>query len=286
MYTLFAIFALFFGVCIGSFLNVVVLRHNTGLGLSRERSMCFTCGRQIPWYENVPLLSFVFLRGKCGACKSRISLQYPLVELLTGLLFLGVWFAVVPIMSDYEILQTETLLSIFITILYFDTLLSLLIVILVYDIKHKIIPDAFVYSFSLISLGGLVFMNISDLRSVTFIWDLVSGFLFFVPFYILWRVSDGRWIGLGDGKLALGIGWMLGLVYGLSAIVLAFWIGAGVSILLLGLDRVRESLPCHWSRLLPNISMKSEIPFAPFLILGVIVEFFWKIDVIGITSLL
>ena len=92
--------------------------------------------------------------------------------------------------------------------------LSLLVVIFVYDLYHKIIPDIFSYSFGVLSLIYL-FFNFKG-------WDLIAPIALFLPFYLLWRISNGNWIGLGDGKLAFGFGGFLGLVYGFSAIILSF----------------------------------------------------------------
>src|SRR3989344_1792899 len=84
---LFSIFVFILGTIIGSFLNVVILRYNTGSSI-QGRSGCMSCGKPLVWYELFPVLSFLFLLGRCGGCKSRISAQYPLVELLTGIIFL------------------------------------------------------------------------------------------------------------------------------------------------------------------------------------------------------
>jgi prepilin signal peptidase PulO-like enzyme (type II secretory pathway) len=108
--------------------------------------------------------------------------------------------------------------------------------------------------------------------------NLFSGPIFFLPFFALWFISRGRWIGLGDGKLVIGIGWVLGFVGGLSAIVLAFWVGAIFSIGLI-----------IYERLINNDSktgLKSEIPFGPFLIIVFVIQFFIPIDVIGISYFL
>src|SRR3989344_4234135 len=83
-----------FGAIIGSFLNVIILRYNTGLSQKNSigfsgRSHCFSCGKNIKWYDLVPVLSFLFLKGRCRHCKSKISIQYPLVEFITGILFLA-----------------------------------------------------------------------------------------------------------------------------------------------------------------------------------------------------
>lgn len=287
MFTIFAVFFLLLGVCVGSFLNVVVLRYNTGLGMSRERSICFTCGEQIPWQDNVPLLSFMILWGRCRWCKTRISWQYPLVELLAGLIFLGIWLKFAVGVTDVEMFTLPTVVNVFLPVVYYSTLFSILIAILVYDFKHKIIPDLFVYSFSTLALLGIGWTIWTESVSHIVLLNLIAGPLFFTPFFLLWYVSDGRWIGLGDGKLALGIGWMLGLVYGLSAIILAFWVGAVMSVALVLLSKYVRSHPHSFiAHNTPIMTMKSEVPFAPFLILGVVAEFFWMIDVIGLSILM
>jgi prepilin signal peptidase PulO-like enzyme (type II secretory pathway) len=119
--------------------------------------------------------------------------------------------------------------------------------------------------------------------------DLFSGIILAAPFVLLWIISGGKWIGFGDAKLALGIGWFLGMVYGLSAIIIGFWIGAVISLILLGAGKTAcskaiRSLPAYFG--LKHVSMKSEIPFAPFLILGLVLVYFFKWDVTGLGTLL
>ena len=160
---------------------------------------------------------------------------------------------------------------------------SLLISILVYDMRHKIIPNGLVYTFILLALlstvmePGTLQMHLPALSALT------AGPLLFLPFYFLWFVSKGAWMGLGDGKLALGIGWFFGISGGLSAIVLAFWIGAAVSILLLTLSHIQTKYQLF--RVRKKFTIKSEMPFAPFLILGFFIMFFFTIDIIAFITL-
>ena len=261
------ILSLFFfllGLIIGSFLNVVILRYNTGLGIS-GRSGCFSCGKKLEWYELIPVVSFIVQKGRCRKCGAVLSLQYPLVELLTGFLFLGIFLKYYFLSLSYE--------HFFFTVFFYLVIWSLLVVILVYDLRHKIIPDMLVYGFAFLAFVRVLV----DFRAGFSLAELLAGPILFLPFYLLWHVSQGRWIGLGDGKLALGIGWMLGLGYGLSAIVLGFWIGAIVSLILLGLGRLKL--------LAIGLTMKSEIPFAPFLILGLALVYFIRIDVVGVHTI-
>ncbi len=156
----------------------------------------------------------------------------------------------------------------------------------VYDIRHKIIPDGVVYTFAILSLGKiLITIPFVELFHFPALLDLLSGpILFLFPFFFLWFISKGEWMGLGDGKLALGMGWFLGFAYGISAIVLGFWIGAVVGLLILLVQKIgKGNSPLSFG--LGHLTMKSEIPFGPFLILGLLLVFFLHIDVTGLKSL-
>ena len=138
-----------FGAAIGSFLNVVILRLNTGKSIISGRSKCFSCAKKLRWYELLPIVSFVFLRGKCSACKTKISWQYPVVEILTGLIFLQIFnFQPASPAGGFSIIN-------YFNIVYFWIVFSLLIIIAVYDYRHQIIPNLFVWIFN-----GLAFLNL------------------------------------------------------------------------------------------------------------------------------
>jgi len=264
METLISVLVFIFGLIVGSFLNVVICRYNTGKTLG-GRSMCFSCGKVLKWYELVPVLSFLFLRGKCGVCKSRLSWQYPIVEFVTGILFLGAFF-----LSAFNI-------YIFI---YLCAQFALLIVISVYDIRHKIIPDLFVYVFVILALiFVLTPLFLGNYDFSVLLWNILAGPIYFLPFAGLWYFSRGKWIGFGDAKLALGIGWFLGFTNAYIAIVLAVWVGAIVGI---GLILYTKILCFATDK---KITLKSEIPFGPFLVFGLLATLFlesWIVDFIKI----
>lgn len=263
-FLIFVFFASFIlGTVIGSFLNVVALRYNTGRRID-GRSGCFSCGKKLAWYELIPILSYIFLRGRCSACKSRISIQYPLVEFLTGILFLGVFVR-------FSHLFFVDPVTFFVSFLFFTIVFSFLVVIIVYDLLHTIIPDGMVYAFVFFSFCYRLYFLWTSHFSASEIWNMSAGFLFFAFFGGLWLVSRGRWMGFGDAKLVLGIGFLLGLVSGLSALFLAFWIGAVISLILAGRSRLSQGAK--------KITMKTEIPFAPYLILGLWLVFFFGINV-------
>ncbi len=271
------------GLLVGSFLNVVSYRYKTGLSIYNSRSKCFSCSKNLKWYELVPLLSFLFQQGKCRSCKSNISIQYPIVEFLTGIVFVLIALRQYSLWHIYSSFDNGFLYSVFFFI-YYCVVFSILIVIAIYDIKHKIIPNSFVYTFivlGMLKLGLFFFCKHNIYSSIPFIdyLDLVAPIILFTPFALLWLVSDGRWIGFGDAKLAFGIGAMLGFVSGASAVVLAFWMGAiyGVIMILLGRFSINPR---------KKLGMASEVPFAPFLIIALAVVFFTKIDVLSLGSLL
>lgn len=264
-------FIFIIGLFVGSFLNVVILRWDSGKSIVFGRSVCAHTGAPLPWYDLIPVVSYVVLLGKSRFSKKPLSIQYPIVELLTGILFAGVYLRV----FSYGGFDFNVVSSVFFVL--YTAIISILIVITVYDFYHKIIPDPLVFSFSAISFLNLVFLYGIELFSTPEgISSLLAAPLLAAPFALLWYVSGGRWIGFGDAKLAWGIGWMLGLLSGFSAIMLAFWIGAAVSIFLLALQKLYKTN----FRFLPRgLTIKSEVPFAPFLILGTLLVFFFNLNV-------
>jgi len=264
---IYIIFSFFFGLIIGSFLNVVIYRYNTGRSIN-GRSGCLSCGKRLGFFELIPVMSFVLLKGKCKGCGSKVSWQYPVVELSSAILFALIAYKYI---TDPFIL----LENIGTYILFSFIIFSILIVIFVYDLKHKIIPDALVYSFAVLSLLYRIYeTNFSQINSLAW-FDLFSGILLFLPFFILWIVSKGTWIGLGDGKLAVGIGWFLGFIGGVSSIILAFWIGALVCAPLVLVSRLNPKFK--------HITRKTEVPFGPFMIVALIIIFFFPIDIFSLS---
>lgn len=256
------VFIFILGTIVGSFLNVVILRHGKKESFANGGSKCPKCSKNLKWYELVPILSWIFLLGKCSKCKTKISIQYPLVELGTGALFLMQY---VFFFDTYE-----AWIPAFAGMTMGWVALSLLVVIFVYDLYHKIIPDVWSYSLGAIGLIYL-FMNFSG-------WNLISPIVYYLPFWILWRISNGTWIGLGDGKLAFGMAGFLGLVGTLSSLVLAVWTGALVGILYVLVYNLKHKGS--------KKTLKAEIPFGPFMIAGFLIVYFSGIDVTGISGFL
>lgn len=237
------------GAVFGSFLNVLALRWNSGLSLG-GRSSCGHCGKRLHWHELVPILSYVYLGGRCVSCKGRISLQYPLVEVWTGLLFATLPFSFIPVFCLY-------------------------VAITIYDVRHKVIPNPLVYGAILLAIFATYLV-----LPVSPQWiDWVAGPTLFGFFALIWLLSRGRAMGFGDAKLALSIGILLGAAEGLSALIIAFWMGAAAGLFLV--------LKTKFSPLLrerERITMKSEIPFAPFLIFGAWAAAVFHLDLLHVST--
>jgi len=268
METFFPILVVFiFGAIIGSFLNVVILRLHTGKSLN-GRSHCMTCGAQLGAMELIPILSYVSLFGKCKSCSAKFSVRYVIVEILTGAAF---------VLAYVSAIDAVTFLAQLLV-------LSILVVILVYDLDHLIIPDELV-AVLFIPTVVLTIWNGSGVSLNYF--DLLAPVVASGLFYALWKVSSGRWIGLGDAKLAAPLALAIGFTQVFSFVVAAFWVGAVVSMFLLLFQKLQKRRGQKRLRFLrETLTMKSEIPFAPFLIASFVLVFFFGFSAFQMTNAL
>lgn len=236
MVLVFDILFFVFGTIIGSFLNVVICRLSIGESIAENRSYCPLCKKKLVWYELIPIISFIVQKGKCRACKKKISLQYPLVEIFTGLIFVLIFNA------QYSIFDTCFLLLIS----------CFLIILFVYDLKYYLVSDKIVYPAIIIAFLYQLQFSIFNYLSAAVI---AGGF-----FLVIILISKGKWMGMGDVKIGILMGLILGLPKVFVALFLAFLIGALVSILLMALKKK---------------TLKSEIPFGPFLTAATLLAVFW-----------
>jgi len=238
------LFLFLIGLLVGSFLNVVIIRLNTGRTFVRGRSSCDVCARTIAWYDLLPVVSFLGLGGKCRHCKGQISFQHPIVELVTAIAFLQLYALIV--------LPTPFVFGVWVTYIGALVALSFLIVIFVYDLRHKIIPDTVVYPLIILSVLAVLWRNLPAPALIG--QELFIGVAVALPFFCLWYFSKGRLMGFGDVKLALAFAWLVGPSQATAALIMSFWIGGVLGLFLLALTK--------------KYKMRSEVPFAPFMILG------------------
>jgi len=216
-----------------------------------NRSYCPKCGRQIAWYDNIPVLSFVMLRGKCRRCGKEISWQYPAVELMAGLLFVVVFIINFQTIFNFQFS---------IKILRDWFIVAVMMVIFIYDLRWYLILDIVTLPACLIVLFFNLFLGFS-------LWNLlISGIIGGSFFLIQFVISKGKWIGGGDIRLGLLIGLSLGWPDVLVAIIISYFIGSiiGIGLILAGKKK--------WG---------SEVPLGVFLAVGTIITLFWQEQILN-----
>lgn len=232
------------GVCTGSFLNVVIYRLPRRESIILDRSHCPSCGKQLPWYDLIPVLSYLLLLGRCRNCHSLISLRYPLVELLTGVIFVVLFFY----------------FGATVVLLKYLFLCALLVAVSFIDLEHYIIPNSLVIT----GLIGGVILNIVA-RDVGVVSALI-GMLVTSGVLLLVALASKGGMGGGDIKLAAVTGLFLGWPLAPLGIFLGACVGGLVAIFLL-LFRVK--------------GRKDPLPFGPFIALGTFFAILYGFDIIN-----
>ena len=241
-----------FGLIVGSFLNCVIFRLEKGKSFLKGRSYCPHCKHQLVWRDLIPVLSFIILKRRCRYCKKLISWQYPLVEMATGILFV--------IIINTQLSAINYQLSI-ISCIYYLLIVSFLIIIFIYDLKHFIILDKVLFPAIAVSFLYLIINN--QLSIINYFLSALGASTFFLLIYLF---SKGKCLGFGDVKLAILLGLFLGWSRIILALFLSFVIGG-----IIGLGLI----------ILSKKKLKSEVPFAPFLIFGTLIAFFWGEQIIN-----
>lgn len=242
-----------FGLIIGSFLNVVILRLPAGKSLS-GRSGCVRCGHQLTAAELVPVFSYLFLRGRCAHCGEKISSRYAIIELTTAILF-GL---AATIFSPVSFITGVVLLRALFT-------LAVLVVIFAIDFEHYLILDQIIFPGLAIAVLFNIILDKLQTGGLFVLHGALSGgclgaIILGLMFFALWFFSRGRWLGFGDVKLVLFLGMALGWPQAGVGVFLGILIGGAVSVWLL--VRGRKGL-------------KSQIPFGTFLSVGSVLALFW-----------
>jgi len=286
---IYSIIVFIFGLIVGSFLNCVIYRMGISEGKPRKKSVSFLRGRSfcphckhiLSWRDLIPLFSFIWLKGKCRYCHKKISIQYPLVEIATAILFVLVWnyefdsSAVIlnAVKDPVAFLFTMGFLASLGMTIFLFAIASFFILIFVYDLKHFLIPDKIVFpaiavvflyqlfrilDFEHCDLFGICNFGFGAFSSLLNpLASAVGATAFFLAIFL---ISKGKWIGFGDVKLGFLLGLFLGFPKIAVALFISYFIGAimGVGII-------------FWRK----GTMKTEVPFGPFLIFGTFVALFF-----------
>lgn len=251
-----ALFTFLLGLIVGSFLNSLVYYLEGGRPNLFGRSFCPTCHQRLAWYDLIPILSFIWLEGRCRYCQKPISPQYPLVELATAVIFTGLYFLFI---QNQPQLTTYTIA---VVISYYFAIAACLIVIFVFDLKHYLIPDEVVYPAVLVSsiwylVSSIFFHAYTRYEILNTLYSAIGAALFF---FLIYFFSHGRAMGFGDVKLAFLLGLFLGFPNVLVALFSAFFSGGLTGLALMFLKKK---------------TLKSELPFAPFLVGGAFFALFF-----------
>lgn len=233
-------FVFVLGLVVGSFLNVVIDRVPEGEDVVWKPSHCDHCRRALRWYELIPLISYVVLRGRCLRCHKPLSIQYPLVELVTAIGFIFIYvrsFSSLPHLLSYLFVY------------------CCFLVLWVIDWKRMILPDIF-----LVLILFFAFMLLTPLSSYDRYIHVFAGILSAFGFFLLWAITRGKGLGFGDVKLVGILGLLLGYPYIIIALYVAFLTGAFYGVILM-VGR--------------KAGMKSKIAFGPFLIFGAAISSIW-----------
>jgi leader peptidase (prepilin peptidase)/N-methyltransferase len=237
-----SIFFLIFGLLLGSFANVIIYRMPAGKSVVRPRSHCQSCGKMVSWYDNIPVISWLLLRGKCRHCKAKISARYPIVELIMGIAFASVF---------YKVGLSWTLLE-YLIFVFFGVTASFI------DIDHFILPDLFTLGGMVVGLVGAALNPEREFLSSLYGVLVGGGFLLLVAYGYFWLRGEE---GMGGGDIKL-LGW-IGAVFGWEAIpsvvLISSLLGSVVGIIVM---------------IKSKKGLKTQIPFGPYLVLAAIMFIF------------
>ena len=234
------------GICIGSFLNVVIDRVPNGESIAKGRSYCDHCKKTLRWYELLPVVSWILQGGKCLRCRKKLSIQYPLIELITGLGFIYIG---------------RTLPSSFIITLTSFIIFSTLLVTLMVDLKYELISDVHM----VIIFIGAAILHYASLQSISLVTPyLLAGFGASLLFFLFWAFSKGKAMGFGDVELAFVLGFLAGFPVIIYGLYIAFLTGAALGVILI---------------LVGNKTLKSHVPFGPFLIAGTGIAMLYSVQI-------
>ncbi|CAN2050723.1 leader peptidase (prepilin peptidase) / N-methyltransferase [Candidatus Magnetomoraceae bacterium gMMP-1] len=240
-----------FGLCIGSFLNVCIYRlpEESMSVLNPKTSFCPKCNRSIRFYDNIPVLSYILLMGKCRFCKASISFRYPMIEFLSGLFALCVFFK---FGLTWEM------------IIYYILISSLLVITFI-DLDHQIIPD--VISLPGIFVGFAASFILPDINWKTSLIGIIAGggsFYLIAVIYSLIKKIDG--MGGGDIKLLA----MLGAFFGLKGVLFIIFVSSAVGTVVGTITMIGSK----------DRGLKFKIPFGPFLSFAAMLYIFWGNEII------
>lgn len=255
---MFYLLSFVYGAAIGSFVQVVATRLNVA-PIMKSRSKCLSCGEALRVPDLVPILSYLFLRGRCRYCKVPYGKEALLVEGVFGLVFALLYHFVL-------LSAVPTVAALW--LLYYTVLFISLGVIALYDYRHSYVPIVYLAVFSFLSLAMLGMRYMYDPSAATLLGPLIVS----LPFLLIWLITKGRALGFGDVVLFMAIGAFFGIEQGLAVLLLSIWIGALLGMLIY-ISRRRYG------------NATTAIPFVPFIVLAFLIVLFTDMSIFSIASI-
>ena len=246
--------AFIIGSILGSFSNVCIYRIPLNKQIIIGRSFCPKCKKKINWYDNLPLFSYVNLKGKCRNCRKKISFKYFFVELISGICALYIFLNY---KNYYEIIYLQSIVIIFVIIFFID-------------LKHFIIPDVLNFIFIFLAFIKNFISNFESNFNYDLNHSIIGGILGYLIIWIIIfvykKIKNVEAMGLGDAKLMVGVG----LLFGWQSIFIILFFSSAIALLI--------NLP---SLIKKKKNLKSKIPFGPYIIISVILYFCYGIDILN-----
>ncbi|MBV9349877.1 MAG: prepilin peptidase, partial [Patescibacteria group bacterium] len=216
------LFIFFLGLCVGSFVNVLVFRFGFA-ERPQKRSRCMACDTEIAWYDLLPVISFFALGGRCRHCGSGLSIQYPLVELSTATLFTLAFALLPPALSFFSLLA-------FLSLCVF---LAAFVGLVAYDMRHTLVPMPFLWWLIASASVASISQSIATASLSPLLESGLGAVALFCFFMLIVAVTRGRGMGAGDAYVGAAIGILLGFTRGIEAVMVGVWTGAVVGLLML-----------------------------------------------------
>lgn len=251
-----SILSFIFGASIGSFVQVIASRLHVA-PIMKGRSKCLSCGEALRASDLVPVISYLWLRGKCRHCKSVYGVSALVVEVLFGVTFVVLYQLII---KD----QVSLLVSL-LWLVYYTVLFGTLGVMALYDRAHSYIPSMFLYGYLALTAIMYCMRIVNDPHVLT----MVSPVFVAMPFLLVWLITRGRGLGFGDVILFFGVGMFFDSLQGLAVLMVSVWLGAIVGIYIKYISKQR-------------LSGTTAIPFVPFIVIGFLIVLFTDIDIFSI----
>lgn len=257
---MFYLLSFLFGASIGSFVQVIVTRLHVA-PITKSRSKCLSCGETLRVSDLVPVLSYIFLKGKCRYCKVKFGVSALVIEVIFGVTF--------ALLYHFILQGSPSLLVSFGWLAYYTLLFGVLGVMALYDKAHSYIPINALLLYGLLTLL-MLFLRYLDMPSAMI---LLGPVLVALPFLILWLITKGKGVGFGDVLLFLGVGAFFGFSQGIVVFLISVWAGALVG------------LYVKYILLRNQNANNIPLPFVPYIVLAFLVVLFTDIDIFSIASL-